>query len=98
MSFETDKATIEVPSSVSGTIQQVFVETGEKLKIGQAHFTVDGESSARKAAVAPPSATPAASEPRSKAAPAADLSKSAPLRQETRPAVEAPPPVAAAVG
>ncbi|MGH9403452.1 MAG: 2-oxo acid dehydrogenase subunit E2 [Terriglobia bacterium] len=99
LELETDKATIEVPSSVSGTIQQVFVKTGEKLKIGQVIFTVDGaienESSGAKAAVAPPSATPAAAEPRSKAAPAPDLSKPAPARQETRPAVEAPAPVVA---
>ncbi|MGH9352311.1 MAG: biotin/lipoyl-containing protein, partial [Terriglobia bacterium] len=73
--LETDKATIEVPSSVSGTVKQVLVKAGEKLKIGQVIFTVDGaengakdgESSGATAAVAPPSAMPAAAEPRSRA-------------------------------
>lgn len=66
--LETDKATIEVPSSVSGTVKQVMVKAGEKLKIGQVIFTV--ESSGASAAVVPPSTMSAAAESRSNAAPA----------------------------
>ncbi|MGH9343771.1 MAG: 2-oxo acid dehydrogenase subunit E2 [Terriglobia bacterium] len=85
--LETDKATIEVPSSVSGTVKQVLVKAGEKLKIGQVIFTVDGaengakdiESSGATAAVAPPSTTSAAAEPRLRAAAPAP----APAKAET---------------
>jgi pyruvate dehydrogenase E2 component (dihydrolipoamide acetyltransferase) len=39
--LETDKATIEVPSSVAGTIQDLKVKPGDKVKVGQVILTVD---------------------------------------------------------
>jgi pyruvate dehydrogenase E2 component (dihydrolipoamide acetyltransferase) len=45
--LETDKAVIEVPSSVSGKIQEVKVEKGQKLKVGAIIFTYgDGNGTA----------------------------------------------------
>jgi pyruvate dehydrogenase E2 component (dihydrolipoamide acetyltransferase) len=44
LELETDKATVEVPSPVSGTVQQVFVKDGDKVKVGQLIFTVDGSA------------------------------------------------------
>jgi pyruvate dehydrogenase E2 component (dihydrolipoamide acetyltransferase) len=45
MELETDKAVVEVPSSVSGTIQEIRVKEGDKIKVGQVIFTVDGAES-----------------------------------------------------
>ena len=42
LELETDKATIEVPSSVAGTVSEVKVKPGDKVKVGQAILTVDG--------------------------------------------------------
>ncbi|MGB8582841.1 MAG: dihydrolipoyllysine-residue acetyltransferase [Candidatus Sulfotelmatobacter sp.] len=42
MELETDKAVVEVPSSVSGTVKDVLVKEGEKIKVGQVVFTADG--------------------------------------------------------
>src|SRR5690349_24537729 len=54
MELETDKAVIEVPSSVSGTIKEVRVKEGDKLKVGQVIFTVDnGASGVGRTASAP---------------------------------------------
>lgn len=39
--IETDKATIEVPSTVNGKIVEVFVKEGEKVKIGTTIFTYE---------------------------------------------------------
>lgn len=39
--IETDKATIEVPSSVGGKIVEVLVKPGEKAKVGQAIIKVE---------------------------------------------------------
>jgi pyruvate dehydrogenase E2 component (dihydrolipoamide acetyltransferase) len=65
MELETDKAVVEVPSSVSGTIKDVLVKQGEKIKVGQVIFTVEngagGRSAEAKATNAPASA--AKSEP-----------------------------------
>lgn len=39
--IETDKATIEVPSNVSGKITEVLVKTGDSVKVGQTIIKVD---------------------------------------------------------
>ena len=41
MELETDKAVIEVPSSVSGTVKDIRVKPGEKVRVGQVIFTVE---------------------------------------------------------
>src|SRR5882762_548455 len=70
MELETDKAVVEVPSSVTGTIGEVRVKEGDKLRVGQVIFTVEngsgaGTTSASKATktAAQPSLTPAAPAP-----------------------------------
>jgi len=56
LELETDKATIEVPSSVAGRVTAVRVRAGDKVKVGQVVLTVeDGGKSA--AAPAPQRAT-----------------------------------------
>jgi pyruvate dehydrogenase E2 component (dihydrolipoamide acetyltransferase) len=42
MELETDKAVVEVPSSVTGTIKEILVKEGDKVKVGQVVFTADG--------------------------------------------------------
>ncbi len=41
MELETEKAVVEVPSSVSGTVKEVRVKEGQKVKVGQVIFTVE---------------------------------------------------------
>jgi pyruvate dehydrogenase E2 component (dihydrolipoamide acetyltransferase) len=41
MELETDKAVVEVPSSVSGTVKEILVKQGDKIKVGQVIFTAD---------------------------------------------------------
>jgi pyruvate dehydrogenase E2 component (dihydrolipoamide acetyltransferase) len=65
MELETDKAVVEVPSSVSGNVQQILVKEGDKIKVGQVIFTVDNNGTAAaaapsKSATAPPAQAPAA--------------------------------------
>jgi pyruvate dehydrogenase E2 component (dihydrolipoamide acetyltransferase) len=67
MELETDKAVVEVPSSVTGTIGKIHVKEGDKLRVGQVIFTVEngagtGIKPASKAGkiASPPSAAPAA--------------------------------------
>ena len=49
LELETDKATIEVPSNVDGTVREVKVKKGEKVKVGQLVLTLD-EGGAAEAA------------------------------------------------
>jgi pyruvate dehydrogenase E2 component (dihydrolipoamide acetyltransferase) len=60
LELETDKATIEVPSSVAGRVMAVKVKTGDKVKVGQVVLTVEGNGAP---AVEKPSAKPAAPAP-----------------------------------
>ena len=51
MELETDKAVVEVPSSVTGTIGEIRVKEGDKLRVGQVIFTVEnGAGAGNKAA------------------------------------------------
>src|SRR5512140_63287 len=58
LELETDKATIEVPSSVSGTVQDVKIKTGDKVKVGQVILTVDGNGGAPSAVERQPEGAP----------------------------------------
>ena len=46
LELETDKATIEVPSNVAGTVKEVRVKQGEKIKVGQVVLTLDDSAGA----------------------------------------------------
>jgi len=67
MELETDKAVVEVPSSVSGVVKDVRVKVGEKISVGQVIFSVDNGAanvartpSPAKAAEPAPAAPPIA--------------------------------------
>ncbi len=47
--LETDKATIEVPSDVAGTVKEVKAKAGDKLKPGQVVLVLDGAGQAGEA-------------------------------------------------
>jgi pyruvate dehydrogenase E2 component (dihydrolipoamide acetyltransferase) len=59
MELETDKAVVEVPSSVSGKVREILVKEGDKIKVGQVIFTVENNGTAAAAA----SKTPRREEP-----------------------------------
>jgi pyruvate dehydrogenase E2 component (dihydrolipoamide acetyltransferase) len=70
LELETDKATIEVPSSVAGKVAEIKVKNGDKVKVGQVVLVLDGASEAaepKEAAAgkeaAAPKETPAAARP-----------------------------------
>jgi pyruvate dehydrogenase E2 component (dihydrolipoamide acetyltransferase) len=55
MELETDKAVVEVPSNVSGIVNEVKVKEGEKIKVGQVIFTLQGAGPSKAEAVRPTS-------------------------------------------
>ncbi|MBS2033689.1 dihydrolipoyllysine-residue acetyltransferase [bacterium] len=48
LEIETDKATIEVPSTVSGKVSNVHVKPGDKAQVGQVVLTLEGEDAPPK--------------------------------------------------
>jgi pyruvate dehydrogenase E2 component (dihydrolipoamide acetyltransferase) len=85
MELETDKAVVEVPSSVSGTVNEIRVKEGQKVKVGQVIFTVENGAGAKVKTVE--SKVPVA---RASAEPPAPVSKPA-AQTEAPPAAPAPP-------
>jgi pyruvate dehydrogenase E2 component (dihydrolipoamide acetyltransferase) len=71
--LETDKATIEVPSSVAGRVTDVRVKAGDKVKVGQTVMVLEENGAAPKKAEAAPAPAPQAV-----AAPAPVLEKERP--------------------
>lgn len=60
--LETDKAVVEVPSSISGTVKEVFVKVGQKAKVGEKIFSFESQGQAQPAqapVAAPAKTTPA---------------------------------------
>ena len=68
LELETDKATIEVPASDAGTVSEIKVKPGDKVKVGQVVLVL-GDATGAKDAPAPAPA-PAKEAPEAKAAPA----------------------------
>ena len=60
LELETDKATIEVPSSVAGVVKEIRVKRGDKVKVGAVILTVDsnGGAAAPQAAAPQPEKAP----------------------------------------
>jgi pyruvate dehydrogenase E2 component (dihydrolipoyllysine-residue acetyltransferase) len=93
LELETDKATIEVPSSVAGKVADVRVKAGDKVKVGQVVLVVDAAAApAAEAAPAPekPVTPPPPAEPAARGA-VVDISTgraapAAPRAVESRPA------------
>jgi pyruvate dehydrogenase E2 component (dihydrolipoamide acetyltransferase) len=83
LELETDKATIEVPSSVAGVVKDVQVKTGEKIKVGQTILTVDDAGAGdAKASGASKKAEPEKPAPQADAAP----EEAAPSEEPSEPA------------
>ncbi|HZQ67369.1 MAG TPA: dihydrolipoyllysine-residue acetyltransferase [Terriglobales bacterium] len=87
MELETDKAVVEVPSSMAGTVKEIRVKEGEKVKVGQVIFTVENGAApkakpAQQKAPSTPAPSPVIEKPIQEPAPA--QAASAPAASEFR--------------
>src|SRR6516225_1476415 len=99
LELETDKATIEVPSTVAGRVKEVKVKAGDKVKVGQAILSVeDGAAAPAKPAAVPPEAGPKAQprvdEPAAPTNPGTKSDKVVDISRGARAAAEPTPPSA----
>jgi pyruvate dehydrogenase E2 component (dihydrolipoamide acetyltransferase) len=98
LELETDKATVAVPSPLSGKILSIAIQEGDTVKVGQVIGTIEATAAASSPAPtspAPTPAPPAASAP--KPAPSPAPAAAVPVAQTTAtiaPAPAAPKPIA----
>src|ERR1700732_470554 len=95
MELETDKAVVEVPSSVNGTIKEVLVKEGDKIKVGQVIFTADNNG----ASAATAKESPRPEEPSKRASEAQRVQRSsnasaAAAKTQSEPTTKSQPPAA----
>jgi pyruvate dehydrogenase E2 component (dihydrolipoamide acetyltransferase) len=77
LELETDKATIEIPSSADGVVKEIKIKEGEKVKVGQTIFVIESNGvPAEEAKDAQPAAAPTP-------APAPEPAKAEPAKAET---------------
>jgi pyruvate dehydrogenase E2 component (dihydrolipoamide acetyltransferase) len=89
MELETDKAVVEVPSSVTGTIGEVRVKEGDKLRVGQVIFTVEnGAGASTQVVAATKGAAPGSAVAEKKQA----VSEASASESASAPTTGAPPP------
>ncbi len=92
ITVESDKATMEIPSSHSGTVAKIKVKVGERVSEGSLVLLLDADSAAEPAKEEAVEA-PSASAPEQKAAPAAQATeKAATPEKPAVPPARRPPP------
>ena len=90
ITVESDKASMEIPSSHAGVVKELKVKLGDKVKQGSLVLVLDGEGAAAPAPAPSPAPAPAVSVPNTAAAPV-EYAQAAPVL------VANPAPTAAAV-
>jgi pyruvate dehydrogenase E2 component (dihydrolipoamide acetyltransferase) len=95
LELETDKAVLEVPSDVAGTVTAVHVKAGQEIGIGQLLLTLEEAGAAEAATTSAPAAESApAKAPEADATPTApaepaELTAEPPAEEPAKPAAEA---------
>jgi pyruvate dehydrogenase E2 component (dihydrolipoamide acetyltransferase) len=78
ITVESDKASMEIPSSTAGVVKELKVKLGDKVKQGSVVLVLEAEGAAAAPSVAPSSAPTAAAPAASAPAPAAAVASAAP--------------------
>ena len=84
ITVESDKASMEIPSSAAGVVKELKVEVGSKVKEGSVVLVLEAEGSGAAASAPAPAAAPAA------AAPAPAAAAPAPAAPAAAPAASGP--------
>ena len=84
MELETDKAVIEVPSSLTGTVKDIRVKEGEKVKVGQVIFTVENGAGGSPRVAVPVAEKPTPPAPTKSAPAPTPVAPSAPAAMDRR--------------
>lgn len=82
LELETDKAVLEVPSSMDGVVEEILIKAGQVVKVGQSAFKIKGSGAAA-------GISPAAPQPAAQTAPAATEKSETKTVQSSSPAVSA---------
>jgi len=103
LEVETEKASLEVPSTADGTVREVLVRVGDRIAVGQTILRIEAAAAAAAAPVEPAAAAPSeerkeeAAEQELQRAPEAAAARAAAASAGAGPAAAAAPDAAPAV-
>ena len=90
LTLETEKATMDVPSTVAGIVREIKVRKGGRVSQGDLVAIVEGEAAVASVPSAPPAAKPATTAPVTAAKPAQPVAAPAPAPAVRAAAIEMP--------
>ena len=88
ITLESDKATMEVPAPVAGTVKELKMKVGDKVSEGSVILLLESTAPAKAEAPARPSAPPGAEAPKQAPGPAAAKTPPAPAATSATPIVK----------
>jgi pyruvate dehydrogenase E2 component (dihydrolipoamide acetyltransferase) len=92
ITVESDKASMEIPSSAAGVVKELKVKLGDKLNVGDLIAIVQGSGAAGATAQSPAPPAPPAPQPAAQLAPSGGTSQpAAPATERTSPTAALPP-------
>ena len=97
ITVESDKASMEIPSSHAGVVTALKVKLGDKVKRGSVVLTVEAATAAAVSAAAPASPAPAATSAAASSSTAAPVTLAAPTPPNAKPATSSASSYAGAV-
>ncbi len=97
ITVESDKASMEIPSSHAGVVTALKVKLGDKVKRGSVVLTVEAATAAAVSAAAPASPVPAATSAAASSSTAAPVTLAAPTPPTAKPAASSASSYAGAV-
>ena len=97
ITVESDKASMEIPSSHAGVVTALKVKLGDKVKRGSVVLTVEAATAAAVSAAAPASPAPAATSAAASSSTAAPVTLAAPTPPTAKPAASSASSYAGAV-
>ena len=89
ITLETDKASMEIPAGVAGTVEEILIKMGDKVSEGDPMVVVKTAATAMQESKPAPASSSESKDKKSESAPASTASQSTPAKSNAAPATSA---------
>lgn len=89
ITLETDKASMEIPAGVAGTVEEILIKMGDKVSEGDPMVVVKTAATAKQESKPAPASSSESKDKKPESAPASTASQSTPAKSNAAPAMSA---------
>ena len=89
ITLETDKASMEIPAGVAGTVEEILIKMGDKVSEGDPMVVVKTAATAKQESKPAPASSSESKDKKPESAPASTASQSTPAKSNAAPATSA---------